>query len=78
MSSSDSLSESSYDLEDSVASFEPFDIEVEGEESDHDSTISHESSSDKIAYADEPLPDEERLQQYEKEQEETKKLEKEL
>ena len=41
MSSSDSFSESSYDSEDSVVSLEPFDIAVEGEESDQDSTISH-------------------------------------
>ena len=82
MESCDPDSESINESEDSVASFEDdFDIEVEDEddEDERDLYASHcESTEDIMAYADEPLADEEWLKKYEAENEENKRLEQEL
>lgn len=82
MESSDPDSESINESEDSVASVEDdFDIEVE-DEGDEDERTSYasrcESFDDIMAYADEPLADEEWLKKYEAENEENKRLEQEL
>ncbi|XP_029183407.2 uncharacterized protein LOC114951365 [Acropora millepora] len=82
MESSDPDSESINESEDSVASFEDdFDIEVEDEDDEDERYLyaSHcESTEDLMAYADEPLADEEWLKKYEAENEENKRLEQEL
>ena len=76
VSSSESNSESICDSEDSQASSESnFDIELEDEECE--SRVSHCESSEDMAYADEPLADEEWLKNYEKKEEENKRLEQE-
>ena len=51
---------------------------MEDEQSDRESQVSFESLKNDIAYADEPLADEEWLKVYEEEVGETKKLEQEL
>ena len=73
MSSSDSNSESSYNSEDNDTDFE---IEVEDDEGEHGSQASRDESTDGMAYAyaDEPYADEEWLNNYEKKEEEDKKL----
>ena len=82
MESSDPDSESNNESEDSVTSFEDdFDIEVEDEDDEDERYLyaSHcESTEDIMAYADEPLADEEWLKKYEAENEENKRLEQEL
>ena len=82
MESSDPDSESINESEGSESSFElDFDIEVEddGDEDEHESQASRCESSDEImAYADEPLADEDWLKKYEAENEENKRLEEEL
>ena len=82
MESSDTDSESIIESEFSESSFElDFDIEVEydSDEDEHGSQASQCESSDEImAYADEPLADEEWLKKYEAENEENKRLEEEL
>ena len=82
MESSDPDSENINESEHSVASFEDdFDIEVEGEddEDERDLYASHcESTEDIMAYADEPLADNEWLKKYEAENEENKRLEQEF
>ena len=82
MESSDPDSESINKSETSESSFElDFDIEVEddGNEDEHELQASRCESSDKImAYADEPLADEDWLKKYEAENEENKRLEEEL
>ena len=74
MSLSDSSSERSFNSEDSEANL----AEVEDEQSDCESQVSCESSENDIAYADEPLADEEWMKKYEEEVDETNKLEQEL
>jgi len=82
MESSDPDSESINESEGSESSFElDFDIEVEddGDEDKSESQASRCESSDEImAYADEPLADEDWLKKYEEENEENKRLEEEL
>ena len=82
MESTDPASESINESEGSESSFElDFDIEVEddGDEDEHESQASRCESSDEImAYADEPLADEDWLKKYEAENEENKRLEEEL
>ena len=51
---------------------------MEDEQSDRESQVSCESLKNDIAYADEPLADEEWLKMYEEEVDETNKLEQEL
>lgn len=79
MASIESDGDSSCDWESSEASSEQyFDLEVaDGEGSDHEADVRSESSGE-IAYADEPLADEEWLKRYEKEKKENERLEKEL
>ena len=76
MESSDPDSESVNESEDSVASFVgDFDIEVEDEDDEDERELyaSHcESTEDIMAYADEPLADEEWLKKYEAENEKNK------
>ena len=55
MSSSDSSSEKSFNSEDSEANL----AEMEDEQSDCESQVSCESPENDVAYADEPLADEE-------------------
>ena len=55
MSLSDSSSESSFNSEDSEANL----AKVEDEQSDYESQVSFESLENDVAYADEPLADEE-------------------
>ena len=55
LSLSDSISERSFNLEDSEANL----AEVEDEQSDRESQVSYESLENDITYADEPLADEE-------------------
>ena len=74
MSLSDSSSERSFNSEDSEANL----AEVEDEQSDCESQVSFESLENDIAYADEPLADEEWMKKYEEEVDETNKLEQEL
>ena len=74
MSLSDSNSERSLNSEDSEANL----AEVEDEQSDREPQVACESLENDIAYADEPLADEERLKKYEEEVDETNKLEQEL
>ena len=74
MSLSGSSSERSFNSEDS----EPNLAEVEDEQSDRESQVSCESLENDIAYADEPLADEEWLKKYEEEVDETNKLQQEL
>ena len=82
MESSDQDSESIDESEGSESSFElDFDIEVEddGDEEESESQASRCESSDEImAYADEPLADEDWLKKHEAENEEDKCLEQEL
>ena len=82
MESSDPDSESINKSEDSGASVEDdFDFEVEDDddEDERDLYASHrESTEDMMAYADEPLADEEWVKKYEAENEENKRLEQEL
>ena len=58
MSLSDSSSESSFNSEDSEANL----AEVEDEQSDCESQVSCESPENDVAYADEPLADDEWIQ----------------
>ena len=51
---------------------------MEDEQSDRESQVSCESLKNDIAYADEPVADEEWLKMYEEEVDETNKLEQEL
>ena len=82
MESSNSDSESLNESEGSESSFElDLDIEVEddGDEDERESQASRCESSDEImAYADEPLADENWLKKYEAENEENRRLEQEL
>ena len=82
MESSDPDLESINESEGSESRFEPdFDIEVEvedGDEDEHQSQASRCESSDEImAYADEPLTDEDWLKRYVAESQENKRLEEE-
>ena len=82
MESSVPDSESINESEDSVASFEDdFDNEMEDEDDEDEYALYAslcESSDDIMACSDEPLADEEWLKKYEAENEENKRLEKEL
>ena len=82
LESSDPDSENIIVSEDSLASFDDdFDIEVEDEDDkdEHDLYASHcESTEDIMAYAEEPLADEEWLKKYQAANKENKQLEQEL
>ena len=82
MESSDPDSEKINVSEDSLASFEDdFDVDVENEDdkNERDLYASHcESTEDIMAYAEEPLADEEWLKKYQAASEENKRLEQEL
>ena len=82
LESSDPDSENIIVSEDSLASFEDdFDVEVEDEDDkdERDLYASHcESTEDIMAYAEEPLADEEWLKKYEAANKENKRLEQEL
>jgi len=79
MSSTDASSECSYDSEDSEIFFiRDFNMEVEDDFDDCAADSASNESCDEMAYADEPLADEEWLKKYSEEVKENEELERTL